>query len=585
MWLIKIFGTSFKWLSHLCVRVYRVAPTQTVGIVSSLLFSNIFLILTFFLPLKIIILVGSDEMPWYFSKLFGDIEKVTLVYWLVFATTASYILHLSFDYTSGIQVDKGTSKLLKRSDKLLNFSNFVAETNNFYKKICDVQSSILFVVIGGFATAYMSPSWFAHLTLFLLFSFIIISLSGFLSTSIIIWIKHHSKMILRVISSMAFLVFFGSIINSFLSKSENANIIIAIISMLLVRQVLQKLVLIIQDNIYLVTKKEKVNHVLYFNAPLTDVNNVKSIWSLLSDKDRNKTLSNYCGHVFARNLTVIKSHFFQLGLGNIIGFKISLDEKIFGGGNQHLFIKIFSPKFDYLASHESELYKNKISKLLPTLNLVAKSNYMKNYVLIFDDFRDNCIDSRAVQAQRLEILIDCWGVSPDKNFIAKYNRSHKRLINRIDEQLISRLRGACNSQDHNVLLDGFIGHLKLINKIINTLPVFIYNPNLNIRTIVQNNDSNFVVTDWSRWAIEPIGYGWGAVNSAGLALLHDRFTEKMKNVEVFSDVRVEYVQMAALIYNFDRLCRGHNYHDAFIVLSEIEILVDYLQSSNLSTSA
>lgn len=585
MWLTNAFGSSFLWLSRLFFRVYSVAPKQTAAIVFFSFFSNIFLTLTFFLPLKIIILVGSDGMPSYFVEIFGTVEKGLLVYWLVVGTVASYIINLAFNYITDIFVVKGAKKVLKGSDKISYFSNYIAETNSFYKKICQAQSSIVFILLGCLLTIFASSIWFADLSLFLMGSFILISLSGVINKAFILWIKDKSHVTLSVLSTTAFLVFFGSIINSFTKNIEGVNLLLAIISMLVIRQVLQKSVSVILDSIYLVIKKEKVDHVFHFDSPVSVIVNKKDIWSLLSAKDRNETLGTYFEQIFYKKIFVSRSQFCQLGQRNVIGFKLSLDEKQLLDNKSRLFIKIFDARSDYLASHEADLYGNKISKLLPTLEFIAGSNQLSNPVLVFNDFEGTNLSGRAAREKGLDILMDCWGVTPDQTIVQKYYRSYQPLLSRIDQNLVSQLEGACINEDHDFLVKSFVKNFNGIVSIVASLPVFIYNPYLNMRTIVESYDSKIIVTDWSRWAIEPIGCGWGAVDRAGLAQLHDRFTKKMKSVEAFSGVQVEYVKMVALIYNLERCCRGKNYHDAFNVLSEIAILTSFLQSASLSPSA
>ena len=237
-------------------------------------------------------------MPSYFVEIFGTVEKGLLVYWLVVGTVASYIINLAFNYITDIFVVKGAKKVLKGSDKISYFSNYIAETNSFYKKICQAQSSIVFILLGCLLTIFASSIWFADLSLFLMGSFILISLSGVINKAFIVWIKDKSHVTLSVLSTTAFLVFFGSIINSFTKNSEGVNLLLAIISMLVIRQVLQKSVSVILDSIYLVIKKEKVDHVFHFDSPVSVIVNKKDIWSLLSAKDRNETLGTYFEQIF-----------------------------------------------------------------------------------------------------------------------------------------------------------------------------------------------------------------------------------------------------------------------------------------------
>ncbi len=95
--MIRDILDSLKWSSRLGAKFLWAVPTATSGVVLFTLVSQLSMLLAFFLPLKVIILLGSDGIPRYFPPAFEQFDRDALIVWLSIATVAFYALYLLAD--------------------------------------------------------------------------------------------------------------------------------------------------------------------------------------------------------------------------------------------------------------------------------------------------------------------------------------------------------------------------------------------------------------------------------------------------------------------------------------------------------
>jgi hypothetical protein len=110
--MIKTFISVIKWYTKLGKKLVRELPFYTLAIITLTLVAQISTLLSFLLPIKIIMIAGLDSMPAYIPNLFGDIDKKTVIGILIGLTIILFGIQATAGKFSFSASEKGITKLL-----------------------------------------------------------------------------------------------------------------------------------------------------------------------------------------------------------------------------------------------------------------------------------------------------------------------------------------------------------------------------------------------------------------------------------------------------------------------------------------
>ena len=81
---------SLRWAVSIGSKLIRVAPGYTFSVIIFTLISQVSMLLAFFLPLKVIILLGSSRIPRYFPESWKSFDHDQLVITLAVAAAGGH---------------------------------------------------------------------------------------------------------------------------------------------------------------------------------------------------------------------------------------------------------------------------------------------------------------------------------------------------------------------------------------------------------------------------------------------------------------------------------------------------------------
>lgn len=105
------------WLASLYKKVARITLSRTCAIIFLIILSNISLVLAFFLPLKTLILVGSESTPSYMVGLIEGFEKDDYIIGLSTCAIIFYALYYICTHLSTKFINQGAQSLVKKQKK------------------------------------------------------------------------------------------------------------------------------------------------------------------------------------------------------------------------------------------------------------------------------------------------------------------------------------------------------------------------------------------------------------------------------------------------------------------------------------
>ncbi|WP_155833635.1 hypothetical protein [Halomonas sp. BC04] len=220
---------QLHWSMAVLKKFFSLVPIPTLVVVSLTLTSQFAKLLAFFLPLKVIILLGSPGMPRYFPPSWAAYDRDVLVIVLSASTLLFFLLHLLAEKLLGIMVEKGASGVVERSRKLALFSNQDEVARQAYRKLASGLAtgalSVLLVIL--FAALY--PAFLTVMVTYILGVTAVLSIA---TQSRPYWrskLQENASKLVSLLSAIGFLLLFAFMVTDFMLW-EGVNFMVAIIS-------------------------------------------------------------------------------------------------------------------------------------------------------------------------------------------------------------------------------------------------------------------------------------------------------------------------------------------------------------------
>src|SRR5690606_19954356 len=119
--MISSVASTLRWTLSLGAKFARVVPFFTVCIIGLTLVSQIAMLVASLLPLKVLILLGSDQIPGYFPRFFLRFGHDALIAVLSMLTFGVFLAHLLAEKLIDRLTAKATTHLMQMSQKIALF--------------------------------------------------------------------------------------------------------------------------------------------------------------------------------------------------------------------------------------------------------------------------------------------------------------------------------------------------------------------------------------------------------------------------------------------------------------------------------
>ncbi|MFJ3108937.1 hypothetical protein [Pseudomonas putida] len=556
------------WYVSLGAKMFYIAPINTVTVVILTLVSQLSLLLTFFLPLKVIILLGSNGIPHYYPESWHSLGHSKLVVALSCAAGVFYLLYGVAEHTIKFCAERGAKRMLEKSQKITLFHDQEEISSRAYQRYVQSLASLIFIFFAITGLSFYFPSLAALLVTY--------CIATYVAASQLYKHNHWFKKKIdsgiggtaKVLTSIGFLLAFVWITFALLQDIHKGKMI-AIVALILSRQTMQRLSTIILDFANLLQQKPQISalffhgHVLKTDKPLAN----KGFWSLLEHRRRQAWLQTLIHELLGDHYSIQDTAWHQTGANDVFAFKVITHN---GQKNsEELFlVKIYASHRRELAMQEATLLASKNAKTLPTPEFLG-ATHLDNYhchIFAWQDARKSI--PKEVKPGGMEISTSLMAFTPPPALVSRYCRSRPLLWQRLDSTVIDRLRLGSQSEGAQQIVDRFSEYLPKIEKNLEALPLQIVNPDVNVDTLQQFSDGNFALCHWGRWSLEPIGAGWPILET-DLQRLVERFEDIRCKRSEFSNVHVQHIVLCALLYALERLLQRQQFASAFNMLPDI----------------
>ena len=570
----KLEPGMIPWSISLGRKFLKIMPFTTVIIVLLTLISQVSLVLAFFTPLKVIILLGSESIPSYFPDSLQQYNMQSLIISLSGIALCCYVAHFVSERLIARLIDLNSEKILQKSKKISLYSDQSRIAANAYRRYMLSFSGIFFVIFSTILCALLYP-----VSVLVLAGYVLVCTLGLFiyhrrNSGVELAWGHFLKSQTALFSAGGFFCIFIFMIHDFLNPPV-PGVINAILGLLLTRQIINKILDAMNGVVTLYSQRSQVNSLFFHAQPMevSDPLHNTQFGSLLEHDFRRESLRELLNDSKLGLEDDVEIKWFQTGFNDVLAFRL---ESV-SGMQKPCLIKIFNHNKHAHFSNEMDILSDSPNGF-PALQLIGSGKINGYKAIIFEEpqpYRDaNISNIRSIQFQFRKQLLTL-DVNPDA--ADRYLRSRKLFFEYITPDVLTRLELVCNEAQQKASLRDFQQNLKHLSVMLKSLPLRYINPEATVNTLKLAENGTVFCSSWGRWGIEPIAAMWPA-EPKKLRILEDYFEELVEKDPAYRVFDSNQLVLSSLIYHFQKAASRGHYANALELLPAINQRFDaYMQ--------
>ena len=550
---------TLRWTVSLGAKFARVVPIQTSTIVCMTLVSQISSLLAFFLPLKVIILLGSERVPRYFPERLAALDWELLIGSLCLGTLGFYLLHLLAEQLIRSITTRASQRLLLRSHKMALFDNQDEVARDAYLRFSRALASGVFIAFALLGLGYFYPMMALVLFGYILLAWAVVGSLHALSQRFRQKLERSLSSVLAIAAGLGFFFAFGYLVSDFILWTP-PGVIVGIVALLLSRQLMQRMAGMVGDLVNLRRQQSKLDALFFHGKVLlpSPSHEKGEFLRLLDPMRRQDWVQSLLRELTAWRGGDLDIRWQQTGVANVAGLTVK------SGGERYL-IKLYDSNRRTLALHESMLASEALADL-PALRLCGVTKVAGLHCLLYEQPEGALVSMLAGRRYRRQLLASLMLVQPSSALMLRYKRSRPSLWQRLRADNLQRMRIAVVDTPQQQQLDSFLAALPKLIELLRRLPVWIFTPDTGFANIYQCTTSGAVLLNWGRWSMEPIGAGWPILRLGDLAEL---LTQAQSVRPELQGLETWQLELAALCSAIEAGCNTQRYSDAIALLSAV----------------
>lgn len=557
--------SALRWFASVGFKVFRVVPWATsLGVVCTLA-SQVASLLAALLPLKVIILLGSERIPSYFPELLQAYGKTVLIVGLAGAALVFFAVHLLAEWFIARLASFGARELISNSRKLALFENQELLLTKAYQRFAEALAGGVFLGFAGLALAWIYPLQAIFAGSYTIVVWLVLVITQRLGK---VWREQQVGEFIRlvgVLANIGFFLIFSAIVFDVL-MGTNVSVFWAIVTLLLVRQLFRRLTSLVGDIANLYSQRLQLNALLFHGhlyAGNVVSEDASGLWTLADPESYTGWLVPLVERISGPVTVPLEVRWVQSGIPDILMGIIHIGPE----PKQCYLVKLYGENRNSLARHEASLFGNvgEVSAPLPRIRLVEQVASFNCH--FFDWSTVDKVTLREAKNAAMKVTAGLFNSRPSASLVDMYARSRPMLWQRLDDKPLERLLlFACETETFS--LQRFVDQLNSIKSRLEAMPLAIVAPDLPQDALWIDRHGVVSASQWVFWTLEPVGAGW-PTNEQALPLLPAAF-EKAQGLRTdLNTITVKHAELAALMFAFDKACQRQAYRTAIELVEPI----------------
>jgi len=570
--LFKEAENFIAWFYRVLLTFLRIRPWTTLGIVAMSASSRITNVLALFLPLKVVLLAGSEGVPRYFRFFMDPEDKDEWLLILAAGAVALYIATICLDSLTLRLSRIASGQILREAETIPILNNQEDAAGNYYAKFCRILADVIFVLAAIVGGLFFNFWLFVFLPCLI---FCLFSLSAlFLKTSdrihpakIAVYIEEKLANYTKILSTVVFFSGFICLLILFI-VSDYMNILAAILSIIIMRQMSSAQTGIVKNSVQLAKSRHEINALIFKNVQLVPRESPleKAHRELFRNEVRTRIAEDELSKVMELEAPPEVNWLDPIipGLDTfVMNVRVTSSEE-----NRCLLQQVFPPKQQQKLEHELFLFRHIPRSHLFAPELISMFSTGPFQCLICDYGTGRPVPNSDWQGLEFQLTEGIWSCRPPDDLVRIYSASAPLLYHRFNEEIADRLEIAVDSREEMEKIQAFRSRLPGIREKLQSLPLYVHNSHLNRHNTVLNRDGGILVISWGRWTLEPLGAGLPyRLRKKALPGLLQKVRGARKDVR--KDLTGQDVRMAAWCFDLENLVNKKRYKAAFQMIDRI----------------
>src|SRR5690554_4345608 len=558
---------ALRWAFKVLSAFWRVRPLTALAVILAKVGNRFCNMLAFFLPLKVVLLAGSDGVPRYFQFFIEASDKKSWIMLLSLCAVGFYLLTLVLDALIKSLSESGGTEVLQGANEIAVASRQREEVKGYYSRFSGIAANVIVVVLGYAIIGLLNP--------LLVVALMTLVLLQFLFTA---WVVQHGdhlkpgrllRMVklklgayLDVLGSINFLSGFFVLLIPFLLYGDG-NLLVAILSILLMRQTSGALKGIASATSDLWKKRLQVDPMIFRHRQAVRIERAVSmnLRQAFIKSEREELAHGYLERQGGESLGRVESYWEDSPVKGIYTFHLRDDDR-------HWLQRVFPKSQLHLLEHEQFLFDNLDRACVLAPDQVARFSVGPFECHVAEYGEGECIALDEWETLLPELTQFYWSLEIPQPLLDAYITSRQTLEGRLTPELFKRLEVALDTPRVEKDYARFMERLSRIKSLISEVPLYIYNPELIRRNVIKRANGDPLVMSWGRWSVEHLGVAMPK------AFTHDKIEETLKQVRKSrrlgeSEVSVHHLALVSACRTLEREIAQASYGQALSTLETV----------------
>lgn len=560
----------WQWFLQVMGTFLQARPLTTTLIVGATTLARITSFLALMLPLKVILLAGSDGVPRYFRFFIEPDEKLAWIVGLALAAIGLYIATLALDALTRRLALAASGEILESANELTVIHNQEEEALSCYARFCRVCAYVLFS-LAALTVLLLVNKWLflflvTAITLEFLFSAWAVAGTDDINPGRLkAFVTEKFASYLSVLVSINFLAGFLVILAPFV-LFDGGQILFAIISVLLMRQTLGTVSGAARIAVGLEKRRHRINTLVFreFQLEHKERRHSVALRDLFPKEERRHMAMESLN---ADKAASVDACWQDSTIPAVTTFSITVTDQA-GAGTKHYQQQIYLPSRAYQLENEELLFEHIARRRLWAPEVVARFSKGPFECQICEYGQGKPLGNRW-KAWEATLLLHVWACKLPDVLVDAFAASRPLLHNRLTSTLLERVELAVDTADEADLLSMVQASLPTIQSRLKTMPLYVYNPDINRNNVVFGDDAQSVlIMTWGRWKLEPLG----AMLPPGISdkqLQTLLKSAREQRTDIPRELDVPDLRYVSACWNLDRLIRAGRYKAALNEMAAI----------------
>lgn len=496
-------------LLELTQRVWRCAPVAFLIAVPAIVISQISFVLAFMLPLKVIILIGSNGVPRFLEFFITDDTKSQWVIYFSGLSVGFFVLYLLTHKALSLLGEVAASRIREQSGKVALFDAETDFSSEVFLRLAETWGT--FVMLLGGVMLGLLLEWRMVVA---------VAVALVLQVAWLGWqwnryqgpeheetrrqLAGQRMRTVQNVAGISTLIAFATLVGLFFIDPE-INFLVGVVMFILTRQVLMRAVKSVGDGFFFRKERERIDALVFPERQIREKHNAAdmSFRSLLMPANRHRIFDALSQ--LDLNIADFGSRHWQWSDCDVNGHAVYVSPAT-QADEPELRLKLVSSAKDAGLAREVLFYESDscASLGLSPKMLATGSVCGRGFLLLASEPLHPC-SKEQFQALSKQLRHALWQHELDEVLAQRLARSYASLDNRLEVGRYERVRVGCSTPEEEAILDQFLGSLDAIASVIATLPRVLVNKKLVEKNVMVTESGQPMLMDWGAISYDIMG--------------------------------------------------------------------------------